>query len=158
MTEDNKNTNEELSEIKVPILDLPSRAEVRSILKSGKGQDGTPVHPDTRKHLRKAVIADLLAFGTEVNKANSALNKKIDSVIDNTDLSLKDLNWNYATLLSFLSTKLSMPTFISDYEAFRKQAEEDFTKAAEEIFKKQNGNNPEVPTEGEVSSSTEEPK
>ena len=137
-------------EIKVPILDLPSRSEVRSILKTGKGQDGTPVHPDTQRNLRKATIADILAFGNEVNKANAALNRKMESIIDNTDLALKEVHWNFATFLSFLGSKgILDANGLADYEEFKAKAGEELEKAAEYLFKQQEAQKDAPPTEGE---------
>jgi hypothetical protein len=125
-------------EIKVPVLELPNRAELRSIMKTGKGLNGFPVHPDSVKNLRKATIADLLAFGQEVNKANAALNHKLDGVIDNMDLALKEVNWNFATFLSFLgSVGILKEDSLPAFEKFKAAAEEEMVKAGEFLLKQQ---------------------
>jgi hypothetical protein len=137
-------------EIKVPILDMPSREEVRKIAKTGKGLDGTPVHPDTMKHLRKATIADLIAFGAEVNKANDNLNRKMNSIIDNMDLALKEVHWNFAAFMSFLDSEdIVKPGLVTRFEEHKKKLEDELSKAAEELFKKEQGEKADVPTEGE---------
>jgi len=142
MPEDLKNPEQVPGGIEVPILDLPSRAERRSIRKTGKGVDGTEAHPDSRKHLRVAVIADLIAFGGEVNKANGALNAKVDGMFkqfgEEIDLRLLEVNWNFGTFLNFLGTSGIFPAdFLTKFEEFKKKAEEDLKKEAEEVLKKQ---------------------
>ena len=132
----------EPGKINVPILDLPSREERRSITKTGRSLDGTLVHPDSQKNLRTATIVDLLAFGSEVNKANAALNAKIDDSLkmlaDETSLGFKEVHWNFATFLSFLGTLKIIPEdFLTQYEVFKQKAEEELMKATEAMIKKQ---------------------
>jgi hypothetical protein len=138
----NAEKSPEPGKIDVPVLDLPSREERRSIIQTGKGLDGTPVHPESRKNLRVAVIADLKAFGAEVNKANAALNKKVDDsfkiIADEMSLGFTEVNWNFTSFLSFLGTLGIMPSdFLTKYEEFKKKSEEELMKAAEVILKKQ---------------------
>ena len=131
--------------VQVPVLNMPNREEARSILKTGKSLDGTPVHPDTVQNLRKATIADLKAFGAEVNKATTALDNKINAIVDSFDLAIKDIHWNFATFLSFLGEHgVLKEDALTLYEAFKKKAEEDMAKVADFLMHKQKQGNQEA--------------
>lgn len=124
------------TDIRVPVLNMPSREEVKSILKTGKGLDGTPVHPQSREDLRKATIADLKAFGKEVNIANAALNDKLNRIIDEMDLAVKEIHWNFANLLSFLGAEgILKEGALEKFEAFKVESEKEMQKAAEFVLK-----------------------
>jgi hypothetical protein len=94
--------SEERKPITVPIKDLPTSKEIRSIIKTGKTISGETVHPDDRRNLRTAKILDLVIFGQEVDRANKALDDKMNHVIENVELAVKELNWNFLCYLSFL--------------------------------------------------------
>lgn len=132
----------EPGKINVPILDLPSREDRRAIVKTGRDTKGNEVHPDTKKHLRAATIADLVAFGAEVNKANAALNsvmlENFKAFGTEVDLRFTEVNWNFGSFLNYLGTTGVLPAdFLTKYEEFKANAEEEIKKAAAEIEKKQ---------------------
>ncbi len=142
MTEENKQeepVQEEspVGEIKVPVVDLPSRAEVRSILKTGKTTGGVEVHPDSRKNLRRATIGDLLNFGAEVNRANQEIVNIIKNSLDSIDLNFKEVQWNFATFLSFLCEEGYLKEgALTRFEAFKKKTEEELIESSKVLLEK----------------------
>jgi len=131
------NEVESILSIKVPVQDLPSRADIRSILKSGKDAAGREVHPDSVKMLRGARIADLFAFGQEVNKANAELVRLVTKALDSIDLSFKEVHWNFATFMSFMAENGYLKEgALEAFEKFKAQAEEDLIKGTKEILEK----------------------
>lgn len=132
--------------IEVPETNLPNREEMRSILKTGKGLDGKPVHKDDIKNLRNARLVDLHRLAAEVNKANLELKKYIDDVQQQRDFTL-------GALLSFLAKKNIVN--VMDYMEFCKEAVEELKKQQE----KQQETKPETKEEAQKEEPVkEEPK
>lgn len=89
-------------EIKVPELIHPSREEYRRLLKTGTDTEGNPVHPQDLKNLRKATMADVMAFGQEVNKANQNLKEYVDKLSG-------EHQWTLLNLIAYLMDKKILP-------------------------------------------------
>lgn len=89
-------------EIKVPELIHPSREEYRRLLKTGADTEGNPVHPQDLKNLRKATMADVMAFGQEVNKANQNLKEYVDKLSG-------EHQWTLLNLIAYLMDKKILP-------------------------------------------------
>ncbi|VVB50696.1 Uncharacterised protein [uncultured archaeon] len=139
----------EPGKIEVPILDMPNREERRAMAKSGKDGRGNEIHPDSQKNLRNATLADLLAFGIEVNKANASLNSKMEDTFKRfgteVDLRFTEVHWNFGTFLNFLGTQgILSDDFLVKFEEFKKKAEEDLVKAADTVLKKEAEKAPEA--------------
>jgi hypothetical protein len=100
--------------------DMPPRSEIRSILKTGKSVDGTEVHPESQKLLRVARLFDLETIGNEVNRANAALDNKINQVIANTETAISADRLNFFTFMSYLvETKVLTGQQVADYATFK---------------------------------------
>jgi|SRR5882724_4994911 len=124
--------------IQVKYKDIPSRAEVKSILKTGKSLDGTEVHEHSRAMLRTARLIDLESFGNEVNKANTALNTKMDQIIKNTDDAVSADRTNFYAFVSFLiEKKILNETAMADYYQFKAVFLEELNKAGEYMRKQE---------------------
>lgn len=126
-----------IGEIKVPVQDLPSRADIRQILKTGHDTKGQQVHPESVKMLRVARIADLFAFGQEVNKANAELVNVFKLNLEGIDLNFKEVHWNFATFISFLAESGYLKEGALDaFAEFKKKAEDDLIKGSKELLEK----------------------
>lgn len=137
MADQDNEKKPEVGEIKVPVQDLPSRADIRKILKTGHDTQGRQIHPESVKMLRIARIADLFAFGNEVNKANAAVLQMVKGSLDSVDLSFKEVHWNFATFLSFLSEAGYLKEgALEAFAEFKKKAEEDLIKGSKELLEK----------------------
>lgn len=132
-----ENNEQPVGEIKVPVQDLPSRADIRKILKSGTDTQGRQIHPESVKMLRIARIADLFAFGQEVNKANAELVGLVKQNLDSVDLSFKEVHWNFATFISFLAESGYLKEGALDaFAEFKKKAEEDLIRGSKQLLEK----------------------
>lgn len=94
--------NKPPEKIEVPELKHPPREEYRRLVKTGADSEGHPVHPDDLKNLRKATMADLLAFGGEVNKANVNLKTYVDKISG-------EHQWTLLNLIAYLIDKKILP-------------------------------------------------
>jgi len=120
---------EPVVKINVPVQDLPSRADIRSILKSGKDTQGREVHPESVKMLRVARIADLFAFGQEVNKANNEIVRLLQNSLVHIDIDFKEVHWNFATFMSFLvESGLLKEGALEAFAEYKKKAEDELIK------------------------------
>jgi hypothetical protein len=122
-------------EIKVPELKHPSREEYRRVLKTGTDAEGHPVHPQDLKDLRKATIADLKAFGGEVNTANANLKSYVDKLAG-------EHQWTLLNLIAYLIDKKILPENadkdFAEYMATSKETvAADMAMAREFLAKKQ---------------------
>lgn len=106
---------------------LPNRAEIRQILKTGKGLDGKTIHPDDVESLKPARLYHLKQFGGEVNKATENLKRYID------DIELMR-NFTFTVFLGFLFEKKIIDS--KEYMEYCEKAQEEFKHSAEEAIKK----------------------
>jgi hypothetical protein len=117
---------------------MPNRSEVRSILKTGKDTKGQSVHPDSRKMLRVARLLDLQSFGDEVNKANKALDDKLDGVIKNTDMAISADRINFFAFVMWLIDKgVLKEDAMSEYQEFKVKFINDMDNAGEYLRKQE---------------------
>ena len=117
---------------------LPNRAEIRHIRKTGKGLDGTPVHPEDVKLLEPARLFHLKQLAGEANTANQELKKYVDNIQEKRDQT-------FITLLGFLTEKgILDPVEYAEYcEKARVEFEEMMKKAQENLQKKADEQKPE---------------
>lgn len=118
-----------MEEIKVPELTYPSREEYRHLLKTGKDAEGNEAHPEDLKNLRNARMADLLAFGQEVNKATGNLKNYIDRITGSQQFTL-------LSVIAFLINKGVLPPEAGqEFDEFAKQADQELAVMGAEARK-----------------------
>jgi hypothetical protein len=125
-------------DMKFEFKDIPSREEVKAILKTGKGVDGTPVHETSRKLLRTARLIDLETIGEEVNRANKALDDKINSMAQGVDKAISEDRTNFFAFMTYLVDRKILPEdAMEDYYKFKADFIENMNKAGEYLQQKE---------------------
>lgn len=138
MSEDQKPEIQKREEVKPVFKDLPSRKEVRSILKTGKGQEGLEVHPRSRQLLRTARLADLESLGDDVNKANKALYDLLISLSKGMDEAISADRTNFFAFVSFLiEKKILGEDAMEEYYKFKADFIDNLNKAGEFLKQKE---------------------
>ncbi len=118
------------TEVKVTPLVMPSRQELRRLKKTGKDAQGNEARPQDVANLRKATIADLIAFGVEVNKANNALNAKVEQLSINTQVAITEVNFIITNIIPFLVGKeVLTPAALQEFEDHVESMKQELEKA-----------------------------
>jgi hypothetical protein len=139
MSEEIKKTElPEHQDMKFEFKDIPSREEVRSILKTGKGLSGEEVHPNSRKGLRTARLIDLETIGDEVNRANKALHELILKMATGMDQAISEDRTNFFAFVTFLVDKKVLgENAMEDYYKFKAEFIDNMNKAGEYLRQKE---------------------
>ena len=109
-------------DIPVSTHNLPSRKEMRKLIKTGKDSEGHEIHPQDMKDLRRATIGDFKNFGQLVNFANQNLKKYVDDLVGQNQ-------WVLLNFIAYLTEKGILPA----------TAPEEFAKYTEDSKKEIEG-------------------
>ena len=118
-------------EIPVPAHNLPSREEMRKLIKTGKDSEGHEIHLQDMKDLRRATLGDLKAFGFEVNKANQNLKAYVDKLAG-------EHQWTFLNFIAFLIYKgILTEETVAEFTKYTEDSKKEVEGAKEFLKQKQ---------------------